>query len=119
MGEVVQREAAKMNRPLPQLLSQTTDAVAAAVAEHLLAAANLIAAQNGPPAAETLKMSEPFVNLKWMLIPLFCSLTGYSDKAIRRKIETGVWLQGKHYRKAPDGRITMNLQEYYDWVESA
>jgi hypothetical protein len=47
------------------------------------------------------------------------ALPGYSDKAIRRKIETGVWLQGKHYRKAPDGRITMNLQEYYAWVESA
>jgi hypothetical protein len=62
-------------------------------------------------------MSNLSIQLQWVLIPVFCSLTGYSDKAVRRKIETGVWLQGKHYRKAPDGHVTMNLQEYYKWVE--
>lgn len=59
------------------------------------------------------------VQLRWVLIPLFCRLTGYSEKAVRRKIEDGVWLQGKHFRRAPDGRITMNLQAYYEWVEAA
>jgi hypothetical protein len=57
--------------------------------------------------------------LQWVLIPMFCSLTGYTDKAVRRKMEDGVWLEGKHYKKAPDGRITMNVQEYYKWVEQA
>lgn len=57
------------------------------------------------------------VQVRWMLIPLFAKLTGYTEKAIRRKIEDGVWLQGKHYRRAPDGRITFDLQEYYRWVE--
>lgn len=56
---------------------------------------------------------------QWILIPLFASLTGYSEKAVRRKIEDGVWLSGKHFKKAPDGRITMNLQEYYKWVEQS
>lgn len=55
----------------------------------------------------------------WILIPVFASLTGYSEKAVRRKIEDGVWLSGKHFKKAPDGRITMNLQEYYKWVEQS
>ena len=55
--------------------------------------------------------------LQWMLIPAFCSITGYSDKAVRRKIEDGKWLQGRHWRKAPDGHITINLQAYYSWVE--
>lgn len=64
-------------------------------------------------------MGEIHLPLQWMLIPMFCSLTGYSEKAVRRKIEDGVWVQGKHYRKAPDGRITMNVQEYYKWVEQA
>lgn len=59
----------------------------------------------------------PVVQLRWVLVPLFCSLTGYTDKAVRRKIEDGVWLQGRQYRKAPDGRITMDLQAYYAWVE--
>jgi hypothetical protein len=62
-------------------------------------------------------MSDLSVKLEWVLIPVFSTLTGYSEKAVRRKIEEGVWLQGKHFRKAPDGRITMNLQEYYKWVE--
>lgn len=59
----------------------------------------------------------PFVHLRWILLPLFCSLTGYTEKAVRRKIEEGFWLEGRHYRKAPDGRITMDLQAYYAWVE--
>lgn len=57
------------------------------------------------------------VKAEWMLIPAFCERTGYTDKAVRRKIEEGIWLRNKHYKKAPDGRITMNLQEYYRWVE--
>jgi len=57
------------------------------------------------------------ISLQWMLIPMFSALTGYTEKAVRRKVEDGVWINGKHYRKAPDGRITMNLQEYYKWVE--
>lgn len=56
---------------------------------------------------------------QWILIPVFAGLTGYSEKAVRRKIEDGVWLSGKHFKKAPDGRITMNLQEYYKWVEQS
>ena len=62
-------------------------------------------------------MNAPAIHIQWVLIPAFSVLTGYTEKAVRRKIEEGVWLQGKHFRKAPDGRITMNLQEYYKWVE--
>ena len=57
------------------------------------------------------------VNVKWVLIPLFSSLTGYSEKAVRCKIADGVWIEGKHYRRAPDGRITMSMEAYYKWVE--
>lgn len=62
-------------------------------------------------------MNAMVVNLQWVLIPVFSAMTGYTDKAVRRKIEEGVWIEGKQYKKAPDGRITMNLQEYYKWVE--
>jgi hypothetical protein len=61
--------------------------------------------------------SFPGIKVKYMLIPVFCALTGYTDKAVRRKIEDGVWRQGKHYRKAPDGHVTMDLDAYYQWVE--
>ena len=59
------------------------------------------------------------INVVWVLIPTFCELTGYTDKAVRRKIEDGVWIEGRQYKKAPDGRITMNIEEYYKWVEQA
>ncbi len=62
-------------------------------------------------------MNAPMINLEWVLIKVFVTMTGYTDKAVRRKIETGVWTEGRHYRRAPDGHITMNLQEYYKWVE--
>lgn len=62
-------------------------------------------------------MNAPAIHLEWVLINLFSSVTGYTDKAVRRKIEDGVWIEGKQYKKAPDGRITLNLQEYYKWVE--
>lgn len=64
-------------------------------------------------------MTDLSIQLQWVLIPMFCGLTGYTDKAVRRKIEDGVWLEGRHYRKAPDGRIHINMQEYYKWVEQA
>ena len=56
------------------------------------------------------------IQLKFVTIPLFLALSGYSDKAVRRKIEDGVWIQGVHYRKAPDGRIHIDMPAYYDWV---
>ena len=64
-------------------------------------------------------MTNATIAVKWVLIPLFCNLTGYTDKAVRRKIEDGVWLQGKHYRKAPDGRVKISLPAYYEWVEGS
>jgi len=64
-------------------------------------------------------MNAPSLQLEWVLIPVFAQLTGYTEKAVRRKIGDGVWIQGKHYQKAPDGRITMNIQEYYRWVQGA
>lgn len=61
-------------------------------------------------------MQNANLQLEWMLIPLFCSLTGYSVKAVQRKIEEGRWVEGRIYRRAPDGRVTVNLQAYYRWV---
>lgn len=59
------------------------------------------------------------ISVEWVLLPVFSALTGYSVKAAQRKIADGVWVQGIHYRKAPDGRIHMNMPRYYQWVEGA
>lgn len=35
------------------------------------------------------------------LIEKFCEMTGYSRKAVEKKIEHGVWLEGREYHRAP------------------
>ena len=56
--------------------------------------------------------------LKWVLIPKFSELSGYTPKAIQMKIEKGVWPQGVIWRNSPDGRRQINIEEYQKWVES-
>ena len=43
---------------------------------------------------------------RYIRIPKFEQLTGYTVKAVERKIETGVWTEGREYRHAPDGAYT-------------
>jgi hypothetical protein len=54
---------------------------------------------------------------RYVRLPVFEAMTGYSTKAVRRKIEEGVWLEGRQYRKAPDGHILIDLHGYETWVE--
>lgn len=56
---------------------------------------------------------------RYVRLPLFEKLTGYTQKAVRRKIESGAWLEGREYRRAPDGHIIVDLQGYHKWVEQS
>lgn len=51
-------------------------------------------------------------------IPLFCQETGYSEKAVARKIEDGVWVEGREYVRAPDGRRLIDTEAYEAWARS-
>lgn len=55
---------------------------------------------------------------KYVKLPLFEALTGYTEKAVRRKIEEGHWLEGRQFVRAPDGHILISMEGYYAWVES-
>lgn len=55
---------------------------------------------------------------RYVKLPLFESISGYTEKAIRRKIEDGHWLEGQQFRRAPDGHILIDLEGYYRWVEN-
>ena len=55
---------------------------------------------------------------RYVLLPLASLLTGYSVKAMERKIERGDWLEGKIWRRAPDGRILIDVLGYQRWVET-
>ncbi len=55
--------------------------------------------------------------MKWVLINKLVDLVGYTANAIRAKIKKGVWIQGVHWQKAPDGRLLFNLEAIYRWIE--
>ena len=63
----------------------------------------------------------PFVlaPARYVLLPLANLITGYSVKAMERKIERGDWVEGKVWRRAPDGRILVDLISYQKWVENS
>lgn len=54
---------------------------------------------------------------KYVLLPLAEAITGYTVKAIERKIERGDWVEGKVWIRAPDGRILLIIPGYERWVE--
>ncbi len=54
--------------------------------------------------------------LRCVLIPLAAQYTGYSQHAIRNKIDRGDWPEGKLWRRAPDGRIFIDLPGVQRWV---
>jgi len=55
---------------------------------------------------------------RYVLLPLATALTGYTVKAMERKIECGDWQEGKVWRRAPDGHIMIDIAGYHRWVES-
>jgi len=54
---------------------------------------------------------------RYVLLPLASALTGYSVKAMTRKIERGDWMEEKLWRRGPDGRILIDMAGYQKWVE--
>lgn len=53
---------------------------------------------------------------RYVRIPLASTVTGLSVKAIEKKIEDGVWLEGIQYKRK--GReIYIDLKGYEQWVE--
>lgn len=64
-------------------------------------------------------VSESSNHAQYVTIERASGLTGYSQKAIRRKIEDGVWIEGQMWRRAPDGRILIDMESYHKWVRGA
>jgi hypothetical protein len=54
--------------------------------------------------------------MRHVLIKRAAELTGYSVAAIQTKIAKGVWLEGIHYIKAPDGRVFIDTEEVEKWI---
>jgi hypothetical protein len=73
-----------------------------------------------PEARSQITSSPPAVVVptRYVLLPLAAVVTGYTIKAMQRKIERGEWVERKVWRRAPDGRILIDLVGYQNWVES-
>lgn len=56
--------------------------------------------------------------LRYLTIRKFAAESGYTEDAIRSKIHAGIWMQDKVWKKAPDGRILIDVEGYHAWVES-
>lgn len=57
-------------------------------------------------------------SVRYVRVEKFLELVGgYTGKAVQRKIEEGVWCEGREYRRGPDGHIFMDLTGYEKWVE--
>lgn len=55
--------------------------------------------------------------VSWIRLQKFCELTGYTADSIYVKMRKGVWAEGVHWCKAPDGHIMVNIEAYNRWVE--
>jgi|GEM_PF-1980526 len=55
------------------------------------------------------------IPLQWVLLPVYAVSSGYTEGALRQKMNRGQFIEGKHYRKAPDGRILMNVEACQNW----
>lgn len=54
---------------------------------------------------------------RYVRLPLAEALTGYTVKAMERKIQRRDWVEGKVWRRAPDGCIVIDISGYHTWVE--
>ena len=55
---------------------------------------------------------------RFVTISLAHALTGYTVNAIETKIKRGVWVEGREWRRAPDGRVLIDMRGYERWIES-
>jgi hypothetical protein len=54
----------------------------------------------------------------YVTIPVAAAMTGLTEKAIRRKMEDGKWIEGREYRRSPDGGIFISIKGFASWVEA-
>ncbi|MYN05370.1 excisionase [Pseudoduganella sp. DS3] len=63
-----------------------------------------------------MKINKEITGPHWALINKVIEITGYSDDAIRAKKKRGEWLEGIHWRKAPDNRVVFDLSAINRWM---
>lgn len=57
--------------------------------------------------------------LRWVKLQRYCEISGDTPDAVQAKKRRGLWRDGVHIKKAPDGCLWVNLDEVDRWVEQA
>lgn len=57
------------------------------------------------------------MSLRYVTVEKFAEESGYTADAIRNKVAKGVWLENRQFRRAPDGRVLIDVQGVEKWVE--
>jgi len=55
--------------------------------------------------------------MRYLTVRKFSSESGYTEAAVRSKIADGTWVKDQVWRKAPDGRVLIDVKGYEAWVE--
>jgi len=56
--------------------------------------------------------------MKWVKLIKYCDISGDTIDAVHAKRRKGIWAEGKHWRKAPDNKIWINIEAVDKWVEN-
>lgn len=65
----------------------------------------------------TNKIPKPITPSRWVKGAVLFAMSGYTKDAQNHKRNMGVWIEGRHWLKAPDGNILYNPCEIDKWVE--
>jgi hypothetical protein len=81
--------------------------------ESIIAAAVREALDRRLPTLAALGLVPP----RFVLPAVASLITGYTEKAIQQKIDSGVWREGHEWKRAPDGKRHVDMQGYERWVQ--
>lgn len=74
----------------------------------------------GQPGSETVPTEQTasvVLPANYVTVRHASRLTGLTEKAIRRKIEDGKWIEGREYFRSVDGGIFISMKGFEKWVE--
>lgn len=55
---------------------------------------------------------------RYVTIKSYAASSGLSEGGIRKRIDRGVWIEGREWRRAPDGRIMIDTKGVEKWIET-
>jgi hypothetical protein len=53
---------------------------------------------------------------RFVTVELYATMSGLSEGAIRKRIERGIWVEDKEFRRAADGRVWIDTEGVEAWV---